>query len=762
MKGKFVIGFAMLAVFICGLNAKAEIDLEIIGPFYLDFTGSRPNIHMDRNGDMHLVYLSGNGPHVIYRKVLTGNWDEASVPALDETIPKDLDGSASSYQFGVPRVSATTDGRPAVVFAPRGSSAVGPIMYSLYDEGHWEEAKIATYGRPGAIGVGRPDITIDRNNEIYIISQETRPPDDVGIVHASFRHSTSWSPFEVISVGGDARGPHIEADDLGNLHCAWYRRSPPCVDWVYRKRNANGNWGDVHDPYYSGTCAAEVGVDADANGNPWVSTGGFSYIKGTGETWGYLDEIKLWTYQNNDWEIWDPPSGGHNEGNPFQITPDLAVTDSGCLIVWYTTQNTHPHNSDQEGHVQYYYTNGVEAEEFYLPGVFDPFCNDAEWCSPFITTSAIDNAAYVVYREGNNGFVMWKFKENSKPNILLGGFTQNTISPAGYEMGGPLNLLAIVEDKNGVGDLAAVQAWDPVTYEPLFNLYDDGQHGDLFAGDSIYGAILEDEFNLPGERQSLVILAADKDGAMSDAYPYLTIHGGQQGAFFNKNLKWEPTWQERYSQMMNAGNGDWHVYMAGYMDSNLVAQSNSTLDILAWIMPKNPWVMSQVDRVELLYQDIYQMELPLLLEDKDWGSFYGFSIPIPGDALPPETGGLSMEFQLRAVDSNGNPGPVWPYLEVPVPPTPTPTCTPTNTPTSTPTNTPTSTPTNTPTSTPTNTPTNTPTYTPTNTPTDTPTMTPTETPTDTPTETPTDTPTVTPTETPDFTSTPTPNLMPTP
>lgn len=742
MRSAVLIMVSMIAVFLISVNpGLANSNLQILGPFPLGvYYASRPNIHVDQNGNVHLTWLVGNGPGVGYKKILTSQWDEANLPEFDTSIPEAVPGAASSYQYGHPRVSASKEGNPVIVYAPRGASAVGPILYNCFENGAWGDTDTMEYNRRYNVDhVNTPDIAVDDNNNMWIIFTEvdmTAELGNVALVTAPFGNHRFFTGYFNLAYSSCGR---IDVDPLGNLHCTLSMPST-CVTWAYRKRFPDGTWTDLENWYNTTSCIYPVEVSGDHNGDPWCAVGGTTDEGVDNGPW-WVDEVRMCHKIGNQWQIYDPVDHGRNYGNFMSTFPGMAVNEAGGLIVWFDTLQTYKGNQDLLGYVHYFFTDGINPpQEGSLPGYFYPFCGDGEWCGEKITTDSTSDGFYVVSRQGNDGLMLWKFKTNSPPQILLGGFTQNTFSALGYEIGGPLNLIAIVDDPNGLNDIAAVKVLHPETFDILFDLHDDGLNGDLFPGDGIYGIILEDEYNLPGIRQSLVIAAFDSKGAVSDLYPYLTIHGNQQSCNPYEQLQWEPSWSRQYSDMMNSGDGDWSVFMAGYLETNLTCSCNSWFNLIAWAIPTSPLVTTNIDRVEMLYQDIYAMDLPFLFQDPGWGAFYGLTIPIPGDALPPELGGFSMELQLRAVDSNGKPSTVWPYLEIPVPPTPTPT--------------PTFTPTNTPT--PTCTPTCTPTFTPTRIPTNTPTCSPTDTPIP-----PTDTPEITPTETPTETSTPTPRTSPT-
>ena len=296
--------------------------------------------------------------------------------------------------------------------------------------------------------------------------------------------------------------------------------------------------------------------------------------------------------------------------------------------------------------------------------------NGGQWSEPqYITENVAQQEFPCVVASGNTFYIFYSsyahssicyrtITTNKPPQVQLGGCALTQIEGAPGEFGGDFNFLALVTDGNGQSDVASVRALDSQTGAPLFSLYDDGQHGDLFPGDSIYSARLSQAFYKPGERQTILIQATDSKNTTSDIYPLLKIHGPDSSSSDYEESPVFPSWESEYQKSSAIGDGDWAVYMGGYLDTNLQVGCDCWLDILAWVYPLDLNTFTTVDRVELMYNDEPFMTLPLMIDDDTWGKFYSTSIPIPGDALtddyanlvlPPFKSGSSIPMAIRVL-----------------------------------------------------------------------------------------------------------------
>ncbi len=104
------------------------------------------------------------------------------------------------------------------------------------------------------------------------------------------------------------------------------------------------------------------------------------------------------------------------------------------------------------------------------------------------------------------------------PAVMLGGYWDTraigNLPPIN------ITLLALVSDSEGISNISKVELLFQGTGTGLF-LYDDGQHGDLAAGDGIYGFLVSVQEGIPSGYYPLEVRAANKQGRFSLIWPYL-------------------------------------------------------------------------------------------------------------------------------------------------------------------------------------------------------------------------------------------------
>ncbi|HUT02966.1 MAG TPA: M36 family metallopeptidase [bacterium] len=113
-------------------------------------------------------------------------------------------------------------------------------------------------------------------------------------------------------------------------------------------------------------------------------------------------------------------------------------------------------------------------------------------------------------------------KNPDAPRVLLAGFFSSELTP---ESGGTLNPVAMVDDPDGLSDIASVvlsfENHPGVAKE--IELLDDGLSGDFAAGDGIYGMIMTKPYELPRGLHLLHITARDADGNTGE-WPELVVN----------------------------------------------------------------------------------------------------------------------------------------------------------------------------------------------------------------------------------------------
>ena len=681
------------------------------------WNGHGPDVDFDLNGNLHMVWADGH--YVRYTEAERQADGTFQFWPIEAAIQVEGSNGASGYRYGLPRIAVDRDGGSHIAWV---NSQLNELFYAYVKDGQtlWTGKIKSSYPKY----LGNTDIEVDYQGRAYIAYQNPKMghPYGMGVICMKVGEGTLWDRIMQPIDSGEEKYPALVLNSFQPIG----PQNPLYVFWkeVHHFAKYDGsNWTEAKSipevPQFNG----RVDINIDSQNRPvlcylnWI-TGGNWWIEGIyvktckdyGDNWNQAQKVS-----SVDEIIF------RSDYSP--TAPDIGINAAGDMVVTWN------HN----GVLQYnVFTNGQWMEE----------SKDLGYCN--INTSEGGNTVgtgdIVVFHENQSNHIFFnQFTFNQPPSVLLGGFTSREVNPQGYNIGGDFNMLAIIEDANGMDDIASVQAIDPDDFTPLFNLYDDGLHGDFLPNDTIYGSVLGDEFENPGERQLVLIQAKDHSGTSSDIYPFVTIHGnGGSATMAPENIPRERTWSDQYAQMAADSSGEWMVYMGGYMNSHLGVGIDAWFDIIAWVLPVNAIPACGISRVELCFEDVPVMELPLMMKDSEWGRFYGVSLPIPGDAFTSDFANLMMLFQIRAIDENGHPGPCWPYIELAPEPTPTPEPTATVTPRPTipplPTNTPR--PTNPPFPTNTPHPTNPPFPTSTPTPEPTATWTPTDTPQPTVTNTP--------------------------
>ena len=241
-----------------------------------------------------------------------------------------------------------------------------------------------------------------------------------------------------------------------------------------------------------------------------------------------------------------------------------------------------------------------------------------------------------------------------EPVIQLAGYAHTD-----YQLvsGGTLAILAWVTDPDN--NVESVDAY--LGGEVIFNLHDDGQHGDFDASDGIYGF----ETSLPASdvpsddtlRLLLKIIARDQDGYQSLEWPFLTVQPGAGYYYSRHEYNTTPSWTsfEQQYQMTSATTGP-TIFMAGYLNTRLTQNLGGTVTLVAVDADRN------ITDIEILYDGI---QTGIFLKDDglngDFGpadGVFGIEFDLSPDDLPP-----GMYFlQLLPRNAAGDTGPVWPYL----------------------------------------------------------------------------------------------------
>ncbi|MBN1356621.1 lamin tail domain-containing protein [bacterium] len=243
-----------------------------------------------------------------------------------------------------------------------------------------------------------------------------------------------------------------------------------------------------------------------------------------------------------------------------------------------------------------------------------------------------------------------------EPMIQLAGFGATDYR---LDRGGTITFLAYITDpEDDITHVSVVYAG-----ETVFELQDDGMHGDFGPGDDIYGF----ELAVPpfaGEcpdtstfRLLFRIVAEDAKEYFSVSWPYFHV-GGETATFDFTNPAALPVWEQLAARHANtpAGSGT-GIFMAGYMLSRASSQSGGTFNLAA-VTSGNPDVIE----IELFYSG--SPTGIFLKDDGASGDFepgdgvFGIRLPLNPGEIPPG----DYFFQLQPTDSDGNTGDLWPYL----------------------------------------------------------------------------------------------------
>lgn len=106
------------------------------------------------------------------------------------------------------------------------------------------------------------------------------------------------------------------------------------------------------------------------------------------------------------------------------------------------------------------------------------------------------------------------------PKILLGGFWDTSLNKRNQI--GSLTMLAYVTDPDGTGDIESVELY----YQGLATgvlLNDAGTQGDWTAGDGLFTLAVSVTEAVPEARYAFELVAQDRAGEASDAWPYLVV-----------------------------------------------------------------------------------------------------------------------------------------------------------------------------------------------------------------------------------------------
>lgn len=107
------------------------------------------------------------------------------------------------------------------------------------------------------------------------------------------------------------------------------------------------------------------------------------------------------------------------------------------------------------------------------------------------------------------------------PKILVAGFCSTGL-PANSN--GLLHIVALLDDPNGLSDIASVVVDSESAGLTGVELFDDGASGDFAAGDGIYGTVIADMHALDAGLYSVTITAQDYDGN-TGRWPSLAVTG---------------------------------------------------------------------------------------------------------------------------------------------------------------------------------------------------------------------------------------------
>ncbi|MBN2055822.1 hypothetical protein JW905_12915 [bacterium] len=724
--------FTILAGLFLATGAHAATHYETaetclgIGGHVADLSGHQA----DR---LHLVFTSMQDGSVHHVPWQSDGWGEHSV------LPNSNDWG---WQFGRPRGATTPAGTAHVVWGTSGNTR---IYHSIFNGWSWGQ-KQTVYAASSSPGCSKPVIACDDQGVVHL-AMERHYPGYMGVEYRYYMNGR-WSTGRRLSGSDtDYGSPDIAVGPDGVVHVVWLGPAGGGIK-IYYRAGCFSTW-DETEIIYNQDGAGGPAVAVDSLGRPHVCwtryarsgswfVGGVFYAMRDGDGW------------TNGGTGLHVNSQDHMDETYGAIGSHLAVnTRDQVAITWPQDGWTHYRLRDASGWLDTERPIVSQGEVHELPDI------EAE-CSDF----------HLVWLDHRGSFYHKALVSAGSPPVMIaGGYGNQPLTPDG----GMAIVQVAVMDGDGPEDIVSVLAYDGYTgLGPLFELFDDGFHGDYGAGDFIFATQLPMPPS-PAFNYLFSIVATDRTGTTTQTWPYLTIGPNAHAT--------TPDWQT--TRLMDGLTGrDFdnppRIVFAGFLGSDLSSlRPTNRLDILAWVLDGEP----PID-VEFYYQGIPSGVF--LYDDGGHGDldpgdgFFADGYDIPGEALAGFEGVYCLE--LLATDARGAGSDLWPYLVIPpgtvtpapsatptAAPSPSPSATPSATPshTATKTATPTRSPTMSPTASPTLSPTLTPTLSPTLTPSLTPTLTPTLTPSLTPTLTPTRTTTATPTSTPSCTSSPSPTASPT-
>ncbi|MBN2055146.1 VCBS repeat-containing protein [bacterium] len=250
------------------------------------------------------------------------------------------------------------------------------------------------------------------------------------------------------------------------------------------------------------------------------------------------------------------------------------------------------------------------------------------------------------------------------PESFLAGYWGTWINSG---LGGNLRLLAWFADpQNDVGVAEVLYAGVPTG---VF-LADDGTQNDFAAGDGIFGLALPIQPGVPSGVYPLELRATDQEGNVGSIWPYYNcigsgpvLPGASTPDYARPPVLPPPLWQYGGEIGTPPGPAFPEVAMGGYMGTQASPEMGGPLNLVAFV--QDPDGYSDIHYVELYFggagTGVY------LQDDGANGDFaagdgiFGLSITIPPYDQLPE--GLYL-LEVRAVDQDGNPSALWPYLNV--------------------------------------------------------------------------------------------------
>ncbi len=484
--------------------------------------GPQTAIAVDYNDDIHIVGGYSTNNTLRYRKCTGGLWGD--IETIDEE--------------GAPRhasLAVDSNNEPHIAWTGDGYELTWKIFYSVRREGEWTGRQLLSHP---AVDCQESSIGIDGNDDVYVIYN--RIPDSKSEntelclkkkIGDEWTHQVRLTDSEYGSFGAQVRWSAFpESNRISDAED---------LDFVWTQRTATGPVNPFPVMFYHGDLVIPTitpTVEQSPTAAPTTTPAASPSPQTPTET------------PPSSTPTPDPSPTQINQG-PFIMAAGYMGTyldGSGGGTLTVTAYIKDPENDAVERCAVYYGGQPAGLEEEFAHNEGEIIWN----YGPVELSGGLNPGEFllelIAWDEKGEMSGVWPYFNSGLPEIhtsvppwYAGEFSgpksgnQPVVNLAGYwdsscdENGGELTLIALASDPQGLDDIERVKLFYEGN-ELDVELLDDGQSGDLAAGDGVYGfqaSIPPDA--LPDGHYLLEIAAFDRNGESSDLWPYIVIHRPQ-------------------------------------------------------------------------------------------------------------------------------------------------------------------------------------------------------------------------------------------